>query len=127
MTKKYRIEYLVCTLSIAISGFIIYGLVGSIGPLVNGSKLKSFLLFGCLGGFGFSAIASTIILSVGFFKKRGLRFKVVASALWPITFAACVYAGMLSYIPYQIFNIVKLVSILKGEKKVQNSEPDIKN
>ena len=127
MTKKYRIEYLVCTLSIAITGFIIYGLVGSIEPLINGSKLKSFLLFGCLGGFGFSAIASTIILSVGFFKKRGLRFKVVASALWPITFAACVYAGMLSYIPYQIFNIVKLVSILKGEKKVQNSDPDIEN
>jgi hypothetical protein len=127
MTKKYRIEYLVCTLSIVITGFIIYGLVGSIGPLINGSKLKSFFFFGCLGGFGFSAIASTIILSVVFFKKRGLRFKVVASALWPITFAACVYAGMLSYIPYQIFNIVKLVSILKGEKKVQNSEPDIKN
>ncbi len=127
MTKKYRIEYLVCTLSIAITGFIIYGLVGSIEPLINGSKLKSFLLFGFLGSFGFSAIVSTIILSVGFFKKRGLRFKVVASALWPITFAACVYAGMLSYIPYQIFNIVKLVSILKGEKKVQNSEPDIKN
>ena len=127
MTKKYRIEYLVCTLSIAITGFIIYGLLGSIDPLINGSKLKSFLFFGCLGGFGFSAIASTIILSVGFFKKRGLRFKVVASALWPITFGACVYAGMLSYIPYQIFNIVKLVSILKGEKKVQNSEPDIKN
>ena len=127
MSKKYRIEYLVCTLSIAITGFIIYGLAGSIEPLINGSKLKSFLLFGCLGGFGFSAIVSTIILSVGFFKKRELRFKVVASALWPITFAACVYAGMLSYIPYQIFNIVKLVSILKEEKKVQNSEPDIKN
>ena len=44
-----------------------------------------------------------------------------------ISIAACVYAGMLSYIPYQIFNIVKLVSILKGEKKVQNSEPDINN
>ena len=127
MTKKTRIEYLVCTLSVVVTGFVIYGLVGSIEPLINGSKLKSFLLFGCLGGFGFSAIASTIILSVGFFKKRGLRFKVVASALWPITFAACVYAGMLSYIPYQIFNIVKLVSILKGEKKVQNSEPDINN
>ena len=127
MTKKYRIEYLVCTLCIAITGFIIYWLVGSIEPLINESKLQSFLLFGCLGGLGFSAVVSTIILSVGFFKKRGLRFKVVASALWPITFAACVYAGMLSYIPYQIFNIVKLVSILKGEKKVQNSEPDINN
>ena len=74
MTKKYRIEYLVCTLSIAITGFIIYGLVGSMESLINGSKLQSFLLFGCLGSLGFSDIVSAIILSVGFFKKRGLGF-----------------------------------------------------
>ena len=127
MTKKGRIEYLVCTLSVSVTAFFIYGLVGSIEPLINGNKLLSFLLFGCLGSWAFSAIVSTIILSVGFFKKRGLRFKIVACALWPITFAACVYAGILSYIPYQIFNIVKLVSILKEEKKIQNSEPTIEN
>ncbi|MBE6595826.1 MAG: hypothetical protein E7644_08520 [Ruminococcaceae bacterium] len=122
MTKKNRIEYLICTLSVVVTGFLIYGLLGSIEPLINDSKLHSFLLFGCLGGFGFSAIISTIILSVGFFKKRGLIFKIVASVLWPITFAACVYAGMLSYIPYQIFNIVRLISIVKEEKKQSNPE-----
>ena len=118
MTKKTRIEYLVCTLGVVVTGFVIYGLVGSIEPLINENRLQSFLLFGCLGGFGFSAVVSTIILSVGFLKKRGLIFKIVASVLWPITFAACVYAGMFSYIPYQIFNIIKLVSMIKEEKKV---------
>ena len=127
MTKKNRIEYLICTLSVVVTGFIIYGFVGSIEPLINESKLQSFLLFGCLGGFGFSSIVSTIILSVVFFKKRGLIFKIVASVLWPITFAACVYAGMLSYIPYQIFNIVKLISITKEEKKVANLETSGEN
>ena len=122
MTKKNRIEYLVCTLSVVITGFIIYGFIGSIEPLINESKLQSFLLFGCLGGFGFSAVVSTIVLSVGFFKKRGLVFKIVASILWPITFAACVYVGVLSYIPYQIFNIVKLISLVKKEKQPLNSE-----
>ena len=122
MTKKTRIEYLVCTLSVVVTGFVIYGLVGSIEPLINENKLQSFLLFGCLGGFGFSAVVSTIILSVGFFKKRGLVFKIVASVLWPITFAACVYAGMFSYIPYQIFNIVKLLSMVKEEQKIVTSE-----
>ena len=122
MTKKNRIEYLVCTLSVVITGFIIYGFIGSIEPLINESKLQSFLLFGCLGGFGFSAVVSTIVLSVGFFKKRGLMFKIVASILWPITFAACVYVGVLSYIPYQIFNIVKLISLVKKEKQPLNSE-----
>ena len=127
MTKKSRIEYLVCTLSVVVTGFVIYGLVGSIEPLINENKLQSFLLFGCLGGFGFSAVVSTIILSVGFFKKRGLIFKIVASVLWPITFAACVYAGIFSYIPYQIFNIAKLISMTKEQKKVANLETSDEN
>ena len=127
MTKKSRIEYLVCTLSVVVTGFVIYGLVGSIEPLINENKLQSFLLFGCLGGFGFSAVVSTIILSVGFFKKRGLIFKIVASVLWPITFAACVYAGIFSYIPYQILNIVKLISMTKEQKKVANLETSDEN
>ena len=122
MTKKNRIEYLLCTLSVLVTGFVLYGFVGSIEPLINESKLQSFLLFGCLGGFGFSAVVSTIILSVGFFRKRGLVFKIVASVLWPITFAACVYAGILSYIPYQIFNIAKLISMTKKEKNTENLE-----
>ena len=123
MTKKSRIEYLICTLSVFVTGFFIYGFIGSIEPLINESKLQSFLLFGCLGGLGFSAVVSTIILSVGFFKKRGLAFKIVASVLWPITFAACVYVGIFTYIPYQIFNIVKLISAVKEEKKQLNTEP----
>jgi len=90
---------------------------------IGESRCQAFLFSGCLGGFGFSAIVSTIILSVGFFKKRGLAFKIVASVLWPLTFAACVYAGILSYIPYQIFNIVKLIAIAKEERNSQ----DLKN
>ena len=108
MTKKNRIEYLLCTLCVAITGFIIYGFLGSMTPLINDNKMQSFLIFGCLGGFGFSAVVSTIILSVAFFKKRGLAFKMLAAILWPITFAACVYVGMFSYIPYQIFNLVQM-------------------
>ena len=127
MTKKNRIEYLFCTLSVVVTGFVIYGLVGSIEPLINENKLQSFLLFGCLGGFGFSAVVSTIILSVGFFKKRGLIFKIVASVLWPITLAVCVYVGIFSYIPYQIFNIVKLISMTKEQKKVANLETSDEN
>ncbi|MDD5923502.1 MAG: hypothetical protein PUC88_01780 [Clostridia bacterium] len=120
MTKKNRIEYLVCTLSVVVTGFIIFGFLASQQPLVNESKLHSFLLIGCLGGFGFSAICSTIILSVGFFKRRGLVFKIIASVLWPITFGTCVYAGVFSYIPYQIYNIVKIISLTRKEKNKKN-------
>lgn len=127
MTKQNRIEYLVCTLSIVVTGFLIYGFLGCVEPLVNDSKFQSFLLFGCLGGFGFSAVVSTIILSVRYFKKRDLRFKIVASVLWPITFAVCVYVGVLSYFPYQIFNIVKLISMIKEEKLPSDLETVVKD
>jgi uncharacterized membrane protein len=120
MTKKNRIEYLICTLSVVVTGFIIYGFVGSVQPLINESKLQSFLFFGCLGGFGFSVVVSTIILAASFFKKRGLIFKIIASVLWPITFAACVYVGIFTYIPYQIFNVVKLISMVKEEKQLKD-------
>ncbi|MBQ6706233.1 MAG: hypothetical protein IJN07_01820 [Clostridia bacterium] len=121
MTKRNRIEYLVCTLSVVVIGFIIYGLIASQQPLINESKVQSFLLFGCLGGFGFSAIVSTIILSVGFFRKRGLVFKIIASVLWPLTFGICVYFGILYYIPYQIYNIVKIIKLTRAERESTNN------
>lgn len=109
MPRKNRIEYLIVTSCVLFTGFLIYGLVGSIQPLINEDKLSSFLLFGCIGGFGFSMLLSTIILTVNFFEKRKLVFKIIAAILWPITFACAVYSGIFCYIPYQIYNIVKII------------------
>lgn len=109
MTRKQRIEYLAVTLCVLFTGFLIYGLVGSIQPLINDDKFASFLLFGCIGGFGFSMILSTIILAVNFFTKRKLVFKIIAAILWPITFVCAVYAGVFCYLPYQIYNIIKII------------------
>lgn len=81
MDKRKRLEYLIITACVFASGFIIYGLAGSIEPLIIDSRLTSFLLFGCLGGFGFSVIVSTIILSSRFFQKRGLALKTVSAVL----------------------------------------------
>lgn len=110
MDKKKRIEYLATTMCVLFTGFIIYGLVGSMGPIIDNSKSKSFLLFGLIGGIGFSAIVSTIILTVRFFAKRKLGFKIVAALLWPLTFACSIYVGFICYIPYQIYNLVKIIT-----------------
>lgn len=75
MTKKNRIEYLICTLSVLLTGFIIYGFLGSQLPIINENELQSFLLGGCFGGFAFSAIVSTIILSVVFSRKEDCVLK----------------------------------------------------
>lgn len=109
MCKKNRIEYLICTMCVLITGFIIYGLIGSMEPHIHNSKIQSFLAFGCLGGFGFSMILSGIILTVRFISKRSFKFKIIASVFWIITFACSVYVGILGYFPYQIYNLVKII------------------
>ena len=109
MTRKARITYLATTLSVFATGFIIYGWLGSLEPLINNNKIISFLCFGALGGFGFSILLSTVILVARFFAKKELWFKIIAALLWPITFAVSVYVGVFSYIPYQIYNIVKII------------------
>lgn len=110
MSKRKRLEYLIITACVFLSGFVIYGLVGSIHPLINDSKVASFFFFGALGGFGFSMILSTIILSARFFTKKGLTFKIVAAVLWPITFGCCFYVGVIMYFPYGIYNAVMLIN-----------------
>ena len=109
MNRKSRIEYLAVTASTFISGFTIYGLVSTIQPLADNSVIKTFLLFGCMGWFGFSMFLSTIILAVRFFLKKNLKLKIFAAFLWPITLGCIFYVGILSYIPYQIYNIVKII------------------
>jgi len=129
MTKKHRIEYLVCTWCVFFSGLILYGLVAAfnIPMFANENRWITFLGFGCLGGFGFSMVVSTIILSAGFFKKRGLVFKIIASVLFPITFGVCVYVGVFTYIPYQIYNIVNIVSLTRAEKQQKNKNSEDQN
>ena len=117
MDRRKRIEYLVTTMCVLVTSFVIYGLVGSIEPIIQNSRLKSFLLFGCLGGFGFSMLVSTLILSARFFSNRGLGFKNVAAILWPVTYACAIYVGVFSYIPYQIYNVIKIITKSKKNNK----------
>lgn len=113
MERKERIEYLISTLCVAVTGFIIYGFLGSTLPIRDWTKLQKFVYWGLLGGVGFSMMLSSILLAVRFFKKKSTVFKTVAALLWPITFFCVVYVGVFSYIPYQIYNIVKIVQCKK--------------
>ena len=109
MSRKSRIEFLITTLCILISGFVLYGLIGSMVGSLPYSKAEQFLLFGSIGGFGFSIVFSSIVLAVNFFSKRKTLFKIIASVLWPLTFACIIYVGIVLYIPYHIYNLVKII------------------
>ncbi|MBE6586852.1 MAG: hypothetical protein E7647_00390 [Ruminococcaceae bacterium] len=119
MDKRKRLEYLLVTAILFVSGFMIYGLLGCVQPFINNNRILSFFAFGALGGFSFSLILSTIILSARFFAKKSLAFKVVCAVLWPITFACCFYACFFMYIPYDIYNIVMLIK--KEPRKTDNN------
>ena len=109
MSRKSRIEFLIATLCILISGFVLYGLIGSMVGSLPYSKAEQFLLFGSIGEFGFSIVFSSIVLAVNFFSKRKTLFKIIASVLWPLTFACIIYVGIVLYIPYHIYNLVKII------------------
>ena len=123
MDKRKRLEYLIVTAILFVSGFLIYGLLGCVQPLINNNRILSFLAFGALGGFFLSNILSTIILSSRFFAKKGLAFKVVASIFWPITFACCFYVCFFMYIPYGIYNIIKLVK--KESQEIEKPDDSV--
>lgn len=116
MNKRQRIEYLISTMCVVFSGFLLYGILAYNQPLLNDDKWLSFFVFGLIGGFGFSICLSAILLSIGYFRKRGLVFKIIAALLWPLTFGICFYVGVLFYLPYQIYNIIKIVQLHKDEK-----------
>ena len=70
MERSKRVEYLITTMCVLVTSFVMYGLVGSMEPIIFNSKLKTFLFFGLLGGSGFSMLFSTIILTIRFFAKK---------------------------------------------------------
>lgn len=115
MCIKSRIEYLVCTMCVFITAFVIYGSIGLMQPVIGNSRIVSFFAFGYLGGFAFSMVLSGIVLTVSFIRKRSLKFKIIASLLWFITFACCAYVGIFGYFPYQIYNLVKIIKNSDGK------------
>ena len=102
-----------------------YGLMCVFGPrsLMDPSPWWHHVLFCAFCGFSISAVISGFILTVGFLRKRGTAFKTLAAVLWPVTLVAGFYAGIFSYIPYQIYNIVKLIILTRAEPDVSSTEP----
>ena len=113
MNRKKRIEYLACTLAACLSGALLYGAIGVIvGLTVPSSELPltpalSFLA-GIMGAILIGSIISTIILTANFLKNRGLVFKIVATFLWPITYFVSFFVGFFIFLPYEIYNIIKI-------------------
>lgn len=123
MSREKRIAYLATTMSVFITSGLLYGGLGSMIPDTQGIDVPGILWF-FMGGYVLSSLLSGILLGINYFSKKSLRFKIVAALLWPITIACCMYASIFSYIPYQIYNIIKIIN---DKPNTENDIPAMMN
>lgn len=123
VTIKTRKEYLYTTMALFISSFVIYGCLGAFlqDEVFNNNNLLRFLLFGGIAGYGFSSILSGVILFSRYMSKKSIMFKIVCCCLFPLTFAAVVYVGIFSFLPYGIYNLIMLI---KDNKNARGKETE---
>lgn len=92
-------------------GFVIYGLLALAGrdaldyPF---NPFVGFLLYGFLGGLLIGGLLSGILLFARIIKMEEQVIKVLAIILFPITFCVIALGGIISFIPYWIFNLYKI-------------------
>lgn len=120
MLRKDRIEYLIIWICIFVTSAFIYGILVYVPEIDGGSQFPSSIaVVGCLGGILISGLFSSIILAIKFFKRRKMVFKIVSAILWPITMICVIYVGVFANIPYQIYNIVKIIKEKSEDKTIE--------
>ncbi|MDE6949628.1 MAG: hypothetical protein K2P64_01715, partial [Lachnospiraceae bacterium] len=70
-----------------------------------------FLLYGIEGGLLLGGLASGIIIFLDIIKRQKLYIKIILSVFFPITFVFVCFLGILSLIPYEIYNFVVIKKI----------------
>lgn len=101
-------EYLSITLAAFVSGSLLYSLLALI-PHTNDSGFPPVLLIAFVGGLLPGGIVSGIILASGFFSKKSAAFRTAAAFFWIITLPCIMYVGIASFLPYGIYNLVKII------------------
>ena len=128
MKRKERIEFLLITLCMFVSVFLVFFLAGNLEGNIQPEEIeetRKLMSFGA--AFVYCGFFTGVMFAVRFFSKRGLVFKAMVAFLWFITASAIFMVGVVSFIPYHIYNLVKI--IFSNEKRrvealnSQNTEP----
>jgi hypothetical protein len=108
LTQKQRRFFAIFTGIFFMAGMLIYG------PLALSGGLQPAFLFFLLGGVFFGGIASGGIFYGRFMaRKNSVTLIVLSAVFFPVTLFVCVAAGIFSFIPYFIYNIVLYTHIKK--------------
>lgn len=109
MELKKRKEYLIFTFTFFCTGFVLYGGLAAAGRELLGIQwniILVILVYGLGGGYLLGGLASGIILFSSFIKCQKLFFKIILCIFFPITFLLICNIGILSFIPYEIYNFI---------------------
>lgn len=121
MDLKKRKEYFIFTSIFWGIGFILYGGMAAAGKELLDIPLNTFLVFllyGLGGSLLLGGLASGILLFSNFFKRQKLSVKIILCVFFPVTFLIICQIGILSLIPYGIYNFV----IMKKDKETKEDK-----
>ncbi|MCM1263108.1 MAG: hypothetical protein NC313_10345 [Butyrivibrio sp.] len=109
MELEKRKEYLLFTLIFCCIGFVLYGGMAAAGREslnIPWNTALTILIYGFSGAVLLGGLVSGIILFANFFKRQQLFFKIIMCIFFPITMSLICVLGILSLIPYEIYNFL---------------------
>jgi len=127
MDRRKRIEYLAVTWSVFASMFAMFFFLGTKDTGAGFMSGEAFRWHsGLMAGYMFSSILSGILLAARFFAKRKLAFKMAAALVAFFTLFAVYIVGLVTFIPYQIYNLV-MIFRTKTEKGDDDEEGELQH
>lgn len=118
MNFKKRKEYFVLTILCFGIGFILFGMMAVSNKELLGITFNAcltLLIYGFGGGMLVGGLLSGIILFSNFIKSKKIFFKIIICIFFPITLTLICYIGILSFLPYEIYNFIVMKKMSKRE------------
>lgn len=111
MEAEKRKEYLIFTITFCCVGFVAYGGLAAANREtldIPWNVILILLIYGLGGCLLLGGTVSGIILFSNFFKHRTLPVKIICCVFFPITLVLICSIGILTFIPYEIYNFIKM-------------------
>ena len=109
MELEKRKEYLIFTITFFCIGVVLFGGLAAAERELLGIQwniILVILVYGFGGGLLLGGLASGILLFSNFIKRQKLFWKIILCIFFPITFLLICQIGILSFIPYEIYNFI---------------------
>ncbi len=111
MEMEKRKKYALFTSVFWVVGFLIYGEMAAANREllhIPWNTATVFLIYGLVGGLLLGGLVSGILFFTRLFQRQKTVTKILLCICFPITFMLSCLIGILSLIPYGIYNIIMI-------------------